>query len=344
MSINRQSIFDSFSDSLIISGDVNHVSPDPQTGLFQLVEAIYTATALIAATTTTATTTTTTVNIETNFTPMADYLYHSEIVTKFDETPTAVDTEEKFSYKWFYKYLRRLGTRGLILISLVSLVFLVVLLMIIIYLHDKNRRTIKNISYPFVETNGKLTRYSQVQSSNEKKKKRFPKMFSYFQKKKPKLKGTISRLNSGDSYHLISSIQENLPDKSRTNFKVNDSTCSQATSSSPGSVYHQVNRLILSGNESRSLRVIRKETDNSSAQTYSAVYSCDLADNLDLHCPTLTARRRSISKTKKNPLNYLFMKNLVDCYSIESYRSKTFLLATADANQIQLTHGRVSEI
>jgi hypothetical protein len=101
------------------------------------------------------------------------------------------------------------------------------------------------------------------------------------------------------------------------------------------------------------LRSLKKDMDNSSAQTYSAVYSCELAANLDIDQELFpqhrsTMKRRSILKTNTNSvlipsqILFLYMKNLVDCYVIQPNNHQNILLATADDNRIQLSHARVS--
>ncbi len=86
--------------------------------------------------------------------------------------------------------------------------------------------------------------------------------------------------------------------------------------------------------------------------SYSAVYSCELAANLDIdqefvsqHRPSIN--RRSISKPNnsvlmQNQMLFLYMKNLVDCYAVQPNNLQTNLFATADENRVQLFHVRVS--
>jgi len=187
----------------------------------------------------------------------------------------------------------------------------------------------------------------------------------------------MSRLNSSDSYHLISSIQENHKDKTKSSYKNSDcilnehccihSSLSQPMPSSSSSIYHQVNRLMIAGSEpplplanithchpslTSTLRSIKKDMDNSSAQTYSAVYSCELAANLDIDQEFIpqhrsSIKRRSILKPNnsiliQNQILFLYLKNLVDCYAIQENNLQKILLATADENRIQLFHVRVS--
>ncbi|CAF1462620.1 unnamed protein product, partial [Rotaria sordida] len=178
----------------------------------------------------------------------------------------------------------------------------------------------------------------------------------------------------GDSYHLISSIQENHKDKRISTYKssdctTNDHCCLHSTLSQPiqapsSSIYHQVNRLMLSGSEpplplanittnrhstpTSTLRSVKKDIDNSSAQTYSAVYSCDLAANLDIDQELFPQyrsliRKRSFIKTNnptllESQILFLYMKNLVDCYALQPNNHQPILLAAADENRIQLLH------
>jgi hypothetical protein len=100
------------------------------------------------------------------------------------------------------------------------------------------------------------------------------------------------------------------------------------------------------------LRSVKKDIDNSSVQTYSAVYSCELASNLDIDQEFLSqyrssTRRRSTLKSNnstsvQDQILFLYMKNLVDCYAVQPNNLRTMLLATADENRIQLFHIRVS--
>ena len=104
------------------------------------------------------------------------------------------------------------------------------------------------------------------------------------------------------------------------------------------------------------LRSLKKDVDNSSAQTYSAVYSCELAANLDINQELIPKRssikRRSILKNTHSSLLqtkilFLYVKNLVDCYALQSSdrrNNEPILLATADDNRLQLSHALVSKL
>ena len=399
LSLNRQSIFDSLSKTLVRSGDVEDVHPDEQTGLFNLIESFHIATAIIAPSSTSISTTTndstTSTSVvdsvtETSYLPMIDPLQqqHEE---EEDVTRTAVIAPRStrvphISFQWFYNHVKRVGLRGLIISAAVSICLLLLLLVIIVRLHRRNRQSAKDPPYPYNQTNGKA--YSQIKRQSialpdgQQSKKRVPKLLRYLHSNRSKpssssfrftSNGSLSRLSSGDSYHLIASIQENHRDQKRlsnksSNCVLNDhcyihSTFSQPVPSPP-SLYHQVNRLMLSGSEPplpfshpaschppiSTLRSLKKDIDNSSAQTYSAVYSCDLAANLDLDHDGLpparsTGTRRSVPKQSPttSPLVYLFMKNLVDCYAVQVHPQQTILLASADDNKIQLSHARVSK-
>ncbi|CAF5213250.1 unnamed protein product, partial [Rotaria magnacalcarata] len=103
---------------------------------------------------------------------------------------------------------------------------------------------------------------------------------------------------------------------------------------------------------SSTLRSVKKDIDNSSSQTYSAVYSCELVANLDTDQELFSQFRSSIkprsvikprnSILMENQIFYLYTQNLVDCYALQSNNYPTVLLATADENRIQLLHADVS--
>jgi hypothetical protein len=262
---------------------------------------------------------------------------------------------------------------------------------LIIHLHCKSRHSKKKLSCQYNQTNGNKS-YSQIKSSSiippngRHSKKRVPKFLRYLhtnQSKPSSLRlasnGSISRLNSSDSYHLISSIQENHLDKKTSSYKNADCVSNEHSSintslSQPipsSSIYHQVNRLMISGNEpslplphltqchpssisavATTLRSVKKDIENLTAQTYSAVYSCELAANLDIDQEVFSQHRSSIKRRSvlksnntiltQNQILFLYMKNLVDCYALQPNNLQKILLATADENKIQLFHIRVS--
>lgn len=405
LSLNRQSIFDSLSKTLVRSGDVEDVEPNDQTGLFNLIESLHIATAIISSTSTSISTTndsTTSTWTRASVTQTSDAHEMDPMdQQEDDEDDVAARTAQiaprstkvsRISFERFYNHLKHIGLRSLIISAAVLICLLLLLLLIIVRLHRKNRKSAKNLPYPYNHPNGKaysqIKRHSVAPPDGQQSKKRVPKLLRYLHSNRSKpspssfrftSNGSLSRLSSGDSYHLIASIQENHRDQKRlsnksSNCVLNDhcyihSTFSQPAPSPP-SIYHQVNRLMLSGSEpplpfshqaschppiptTATLRSLKKDIDNSSAQTYSAVYSCDLAANLDLDHdglspPRSNSARRTISthNPTTNPLIYLFMKNLVDCYAVQVHaqqQQQTILLASADDNKIQLSHARVSE-
>lgn len=380
LTFNRQSIFDSLSKNLIQTGDVEELPPDPKTGVFQLVDSFYVATAIISSSTTLSIPVITNETMETPIinltkpsldTPIIDNIYHQEPITD-----TKVPTQR--SFEWFYQQVAHFGIRGLLIGSIVSICLLLTLLCLIIHLHCKNRQSKKKIACQFTQTNGKKS-YSHMKSSSPKK--RLPKFLQYFHPNQAKpssfrlaSNGSIARLNSSDSYHLISSIQENRKDKTNSSYQNTDDLfnehCCTRTNLSP-SIYHQVNRLMTDDGEpsvplsnlsqahvplvpvTANLRSMKKDLDNSSVQTYSAVYSCELAANLDIDQEFLpqhqsSIKRRSILRSKNSSnssqILYLYTKNLIDCYAIQPNHHRSMLLATADENRIQLFHIRVSLI
>jgi hypothetical protein len=395
---NRQTIFDSLAHTLVRSGDVDEVLPDEQSGSFNLIESFHIATAIISSTSTLSmfntsnddmSLSTVSTTLQVNNLPMIEHIYHQEQITPSNVLRPQMSMSARLSFDWFYKFFKHIGIRGLIISSTISICFLFVLVFVILHLHCKHRHTVRNLAYPYSPNHGKA--YSQMQRSSyvsatagQQSKKHVPKLLRYLHRNQSKASspssfrltsnGSLARLNSGDSYHLISSIQEKQRSvKSAVNCTLNNhcyihSTFSQPMASSP-SLYHQVNRLMLSGggepplpqchltscqpSSTATLRSLRKDIDHSSSQAYSAVYSCDLAANLDhdheCSSPMRSAdKRRSILKTNSilsghNPMIYLFMKNLVDCYAVQFNQHQTMLLATADDNRIQLFHARVSQ-
>ena len=358
LSLNHQSIFDSLSHTLFYSGDVEEVYPDVYTGLFNLVEAFSIATAIISSTTTVLPLINSTYEIPTiNFTtesiteiPRMDNLYITEInlVPKIpSQTP----------FEWFYKQLTHFGVRGLLIGSILSICLLVFLLFLILHLHCKNRHKKSKLSYQYNQTNGTKT-YSQLKHSSPHilccSQKSSPKKSSTFRLKP---NGSIARLNSSDSYHLISAIQESHKEKNPSSYQNSDCILNEHCCLHSQPIYHQVNHLMKTNPQpilSPTLRSVKKDIDNSSAQTYSAVYSCELAANLDIEQDLFSQNRSSIKRRsvlKMNQSNlipsqilFLYMKNLVDCFAIQPSNHETILLATVDENRIQLYHIRVSNI
>lgn len=356
-SFNRQSIFDHPSNTLILFNDVKEVFPDERTGLFTLIESYHTATAIISTTVavpsisstsapmTTASMSTILSNIsQLSPFPQIDHLYQEAPLTTTPSILTKSTLVSRLSFDWFYTYMKQIGFRGLVVICIISISILLLLLSIIFYLHCKHRQAVDTLNYPYPHSNGKS--YAHIKRTSKRPCSKF---FQYFHSTPPKSSsfrltknGSVSRLNSGDSYHLISSIQESQKEKHRN-----------PRPSPPTTLYHQVNRVILPKEEAvqsnGTIRSTRKDFDPLTRQTYSAVYSCDLAANFDFdqeNHSTMkmgTQRRRSLVKTNPGSLSgmvYLFMKNLVDCFALQIHR--TNLLATADDNRLQLCHARVS--
>ncbi|CAF0779871.1 unnamed protein product, partial [Didymodactylos carnosus] len=126
----------------------------------------------------------------------------------------------------------------------------------------------------------------------------------------------------------------------------------------PSSLYGQLGRLLASTEQqsTSTLRSLKNNHDNLSSQTYSvsAVYSCDLAETFEYepidnkkqqtNDRLSSMKRRSILKSNHNileceltkeTLNFLYAKNLIDCYAIQSINEQ-ILLATANNNLIQM--------
>ena len=365
---------------------MEEISPDPKTGGFHLIDSFYVATAIISSTTTLSVPVISNETMETSTnnltkpsidTPILDHIYQQESLT---ETSLLPKLPSQRSFEWFYQQVTHFGIRGLLIGSILSICLLLLLLCLIIHLHCKNRQSKKKIACQFTSNNGGKS-YSSSSSAKRHSKKRFPKCLHFFYSNQTKpssfrlaSNGSIARLNSSDSYHLISSIQENRKDKPNSTYQNTDDLlsehCCTRASLSP-SIYHQVNRLMTEDNEpsvplanlsqahvplvpvTASLRSTKKDLDNSSVQTYSAVYSCELAANLDIEQEFLpqhqsSMKRRSILRSKTNSnssqILFLYMKNLIDCYAIQPNHLRSMLLATADENRIQLFHIRVSPL
>ncbi|CAF1390230.1 unnamed protein product, partial [Rotaria magnacalcarata] len=388
LTLNRQSIFDSLSKTLLRSGDVEEVYPGQYTGQFN-----FTPVSFISSTTTsipgTQILTSYILNLpmETSSIPIIDHLYHSEPITNINiVSPRPVHRRGAF-FQWFSNQTSRFPIRSLIIGSVVASCFILFLLFIIIRLHCTNRAIGKQkLEYKYNQTNGKA--YSQLQQRDRRfslvphevhdSKKRVPKFLRHLHTNEAKPTSFRLSTNGSDSYHLISSIQDNknLPYRN-SDCVLNEHCCIHSSFSQPvpssSSLYHQINRLMLSGSEpplpmsniaqaharsiaTATLRSLKKEVDNSSAQTYSAVYSCDLVSNLDIDQDTvqkrLSVKRRSILKNThssviQTKLLFLYAKNLVDCYALQPNNRTTkepIVLATSDENRIQLSHALVSQI
>ena len=358
LAFNRQAIFENLSSILIRMGDVEEVTPDQYTGQFHLINS---STSTISST-----------MISLNFT--------------FD-TPTEeiIVVNRGRLFQWFFKQTTRFGSRTLLIGLILACCFLCFLVFIIIRLHCTHRPTIgRKFSRRYNQSNGRT--YSQLHHQNKRysiappdgraSKKRVPKFLRYLHTNEAKPSSFRLSTNGGDSYHLISSIQDTkaLPYRN-SDCVLNEHCCihssfSQPTPSSPSTLYQQVNRLMLSGSDpplpmstlaqshihpTVTLRSLKKKVDNTSAQTYSAVYSCDLAANLDMDQDVLRRRssmkRRSILKNThslflKSKILFLYIKNPVDCYTLQPnarINNEPILLATADENRVQLSHALVSE-
>ena len=373
---------------------MEEVYPDKYTGPFHLIDSFYTATPIISSTITTSHLPkinkiveghTTNLIISTTNISAIDNIHRQESVTRKNLTPK---TSYRIPFEWLYKKLRFIGVRGLVITSVLSICLLALLLLLIIYLYCKTRRSKQEFSCQYKQTTGNkkyspINRYSRTPSDNRYSKKYVPNCLRYLHKNQSKSlsfhltsNGHVSRLNSGDSYRLLSSRQENQNDKRSSSYKTSDcishERCCVYSSSLPPtsslSLYHQADRIMSSVNEtslsltnhtqyrpssnSTTLCSVRKNIDNSSAQTYSAVYSCELAANLDIDSQ-IFPRRRSPTKRRstlntysshviQNQILFLYMKNLVDCYAFQSNGRQKPLLAMADENRIQLLHVQVS--
>ncbi|CAF1039482.1 unnamed protein product [Adineta steineri] len=330
--------------------------------------------------------------IDTSTIAIADYIHHAEPKTKVNIISPIPIEHRGTLIQWFSHQITRFGIRGLLIGSIIIACFLLFLLFIFIRLHCTNRSTRrKNLSYTYNETNGKTyshlnqqnKRCSISSSSADRRdsKKHLPRFLRYLHtnETKPTSFRLSTNNNGGDNYRLISSINENKTIPYRNSDCVLNEHCcihsslSQPTSSSSTSMYHQVNHLMSSNNDlplpiplanhtqsshssntttTTTLRSLKKDADNSSAQTYSAVYSCDLAANLDIEQDLLQKRssikRRSILKNNQSSvihtkMLFLYVKNLVDCYALQpnnnnNINNEPILLATANENRIQLSH------
>ncbi|CAF4265347.1 unnamed protein product, partial [Rotaria sp. Silwood2] len=382
LTFNRQSIFDSLSFTLIRSGDVEEVYPDQYIGQFNLTSISFIS-SIDTSILPTSTLITSIINLtnENSSIPILGHLYHNEPITKINIiTPKSINNRGIF-FQWLFKQIKYFPIRSLIIGLIIASCFVFFLLFIIIRLYCKNRSIErKNLSCKHHQTNGKIysqlhqqsKRYSIVPSDNHESKKRVPKFLRHLHTNETKSTSFRLSANGGDSYHLISSIQDSksLPYRN-SDCVLSEHCCVHSSLSQPisssSSIYHQINRLMLSGSDpplpltnvsqshshqisTATLRSLKKEIDNSSAQTYSAVYSCDLVANLDIDQDITQKRssikRRSILKNThssiiQTKILFLYVKNLVDCYALQpSNRTnkEPIVLATADENRIQLSH------
>ena len=316
--------------------------------------------------------------------PMLDHLYHREQVTRITIVRPIEIGSRSSLVQWFHDQGKRFGARTLIISSLIASCFLLFLLFVIVRLHCTNRssrraarlsRYNQSNGKNYAQFNQQSKRYSLAPSQGRMSKKRVPKLLRYLHTNEDKPSSFRLTKNNSDSYHLISSLQDgrSLPYRN-SDCVLNEHCCIHSSHSQPvpssTSIYHQVNRMMLSGSEpplplphltqshappsNGTLRSVKKDLDTSSAQTYSAVYSCELAANLDIDQEFMhkraSVKRRSILKNAHSTvlhtkIVFLYAKTLVDCYAIQpKIKSNTqpILLALADENRIQLFHAFVS--
>ena len=328
--------------------------------------------------------------VQSSSVPSMDQLYLKERLVPINTVPLKEILPQSTVLQWLHNQMKRFGTRNLIISSLVASCFLLFLCFIIIRFHCTTRSSSSSSSSrrqparsppKHNQSNGKA--YSQLHQQAKRcsvappdgqdSKKRVPRLLRYLHTKDSKPASFRLTNNAGDSYHLISSLQDNRSLRYRNSDCVlNEHCCIHSSLSQPlsssSSIYHQVNHLMLSGDDpplpmanlaqphappsTGTLRSIKKDLDNSSSQTYSAVYSCDLASNLDMDQKRLSVKRRSILKNAHSSVAiqakvlFLYAKNLVDCFALQpamKTKSPPILLAIADENRIQLFHALVSD-
>lgn len=329
------------------------------------------------------------ITFETSTIPIIHHLYYNNQMLNMNIISPKPYTSRNVVLKWFINQTTQYPIRTLIIFCLLATCFLVFLSFIIIRLHCTNRTVKKqNINYKSSQTNGKT--YSQLhpqdksQSSTShdghQSKKRVPRFLRHLHTNETKptsFRLSVNGSNSGgDNHRLISTVKEIQTSPYRNSDCVlNEHCCVQSSYSQPvsssSSLYHQINRLMLSGSDpplplpnmaqvhphpvgTATLRSLKKGIDNTSSQTYSAVYSCDLVANLDIdqeNIPKrLTVKRRSILKNThssfiQTKLLFLYVKNLIDCYALQPINrtsKEPIVIATADENRIQLSHALVS--
>ncbi|CAF1594503.1 unnamed protein product [Adineta ricciae] len=385
-SFNRQSIFDSLNRTLIRLGDVEEVHPNPYLSQFDLVHSSFMPTFTQTSTRTVPIVTNETFSLDssatTAFIPIEDDQQRTErINTKHIIAPIPIPPEGLVT-KWFSNQVTRFGVRGLLIGAIIASCFLLFLIFIFIRLHCTSRHSRRKHSpYSYTESNGKTYTHLQQQtnrsatpsSDDRESKKSTPKLLRYLSPNESKSPSYRLSDNGGDDSHLISSTKENstLPYRN-SDCVLNEHCCIHTSLSQPEtstSMYHQVNRLIsldsdpplplphLSHSHSHlpttaTLRSLKKDQDHTSTQTYSAVYSCDLAANLDIEQDIAQKRssikRRSILKNNNSistqtKILFLYTKNPVDCYALQTCQKTTqepLLLATANENRIQLAQAQ----
>ena len=375
------------------SGDVEEVYPDRYTNQFNLIQTSYIAESTVISTdssnlTRTSTTSMMNVTLEISSIPMLGHLYHHEQTTQVNVISAKPMHHRSELIQWFINHITNFPTRRLITGFIIAISFLIFVVLIVVRLRcTSHHKTRKNLQCNYNQTNGKVysqlyqhkKRYSLVTNGNHASKKRVPKFLRHLHTNEAK--PTSFRLSSNsncDNNHLIPSTNDNksLPYRN-SDCVLNEHCCIRSSSSQPmtssTSMYHQINRLMLSNSDpplpltnvaqshsshpvsTATLRSLRKGMDNSRVQTYSAVYSCDLVANLDIEQNVVqrysSRKRRSILKNTHSSLVqtkilFLYIKNLVDCYALQPSNrtnSEPIVLATADENRIQLSHALVSQ-
>lgn len=362
--LNRQSIFDVLEKDLIRDGDVEKVRSDIHSGRFRLIEGISTTT----RTTNSMLKETTNFILQNKTVPPLDNIYRKDVSTRIDMIPP-VDLRPRPKFvEWFDDQRKNLARRSLVITSILFFVLLIVVLIVVIrsQCRSRHKKSAKKKSSKHY-----AARHSLTASDARKSKKHVPKLLRYLHTNQEKPTSfRLSQNSKKESYQMISSSQEPGPLPYRNSDCVLSEHCcihssfSQPVNSTP-SAYQEINRLMLSGSEpplpiinyahiplcvttSNTTRSIKKELDQSSSQTYSAVYSCELASNFDLEQDSPQKsninKRRSILKNShpsptRTKIVFLYVKNLVDCYAIQSPKvnsNQPTLLAIADENRIQL--------
>ena len=368
--INRQSMFDSLENDLVRNGDVHEIRPDFYSGQYRLIDSVSTTTIESSSS----------ISLNTTNPTVIDPFDQKDLITRVQIIESTDDFARSRFVRWLNERRKNFTRRTFLFSSLIALCLILFLIFVIFRLNCAHRFPTRKNS----QINGKHSvqlqqRYSLVPSDGRNSKKRVPKLLRYLHTNEEKPNTfRLSQNSKKESYQLISTLQDSRSMAYRnSDCLLNEHCCIHSSFSqpvsSPPSVYHQVNRLMLSGSEpplplaslrhaqvaptpSNTLRSIKKDFDNSTAQTYSAVYSCDLASNLDIDPDhpqkTYPGKRRSILKNPhsssssiRTKILFLYVKNLVDCYSIQMKsrnNSQPMLLAIADDNRIQLFQAFVS--
>ena len=143
LSFNRQSIFDSLRRTLVLSGDIELVSPDQYTGQFHLIDSVPPESSSqpldLASANSSFTPSIIDMTVPSSSVPSMGQLYATERSVPIHTVPLEELLPQSASLQWLHNQMKRFGTRNLIISSLVASCFLLFLCFIIIRFHCTTR-------------------------------------------------------------------------------------------------------------------------------------------------------------------------------------------------------------